>query len=52
MKLMVMDAQGGGIGKQVVAAVRKQLPGVTITAVGTNSAATAAMLRGPWRCAG
>ena len=45
MKLMVMDAQGGGIGKQVVAAVRKQLPGMTITAVGTNSAATAAMLR-------
>ena len=45
MNILVMDAQGGGIGKQVVAAVRKRFPDVTITAVGTNAAATTAMLR-------
>ena len=45
MNIMVMDAQGGGIGKQVVAAVRKRFPELHITAVGTNAAATTAMLR-------
>ena len=45
MNIMVMDAQGGGIGKQVVTAVRTRFPDVTITAVGTNAAATTAMLR-------
>ena len=45
MKILVMDAQGGGIGKQVVTAVRTRFPDVTITAVGTNAAATTAMLR-------
>ena len=45
MNILVMDAQGGGIGKQVVAAVRKRFPDATITAVGTNAAATTAMLR-------
>ena len=45
MNILVMDAQGGGIGKQVVAAVRKRFPAVTITAVWTNTAATSAMLR-------
>lgn len=45
MNILVMDAQGGGIGKQVVTAVRTRFPNVTITAVGTNAAATTAMLR-------
>ena len=45
MNILVIDAQGGGIGKQVVSAVRKNFPDAVITAVGTNSAATAAMLR-------
>ena len=45
MNLLVIDAQGGGIGKQVVTAVRTRFPDVTITAVGTNAAATTAMLR-------
>ena len=45
MNILVMDAQGGGIGKQVVTAVRSRFPDVTITAVGTNAAATTAMLR-------
>ena len=45
MNILVMDAQGGGIGKQVVTAVRTRFPDVTITAVGTKAAATTAMLR-------
>ena len=45
MNILVMDAQCGGIGKQVVTAVRTRFPDVTITAVGTNAAATTAMLR-------
>ena len=45
MNILVMDAQGGVIGKQVVTAVRTRFPDVTITAVGTNAAATTAMLR-------
>ena len=45
MNILVMDAQGVGIGKQVVTAVRTRFPDVTITAVGTNAAATTAMLR-------
>ena len=45
MNILVMDAQGGGIGKQVVTAVRTRFPDVTITVVGTNAAATTAMLR-------
>ncbi len=45
MRLLVVDAQGGGIGKQVVAAVKKQFPQMEITAVGTNSTATSVMLK-------
>lgn len=45
MKVLVMDAQGGGMGKQLVSAIKKELPQVEITAVGTNVAATTAMLK-------
>ena len=45
MNILVIDAQGGGIGKQVVAAVKKRLPELAITAIGTNSLATASMLK-------
>ena len=45
MTVLVIDAKGGGIGKQLIAAMKQKLPGVSVTAVGTNSAATAAMLR-------
>lgn len=45
MNILVIDAQGGGIGKQVVTAVHKDFPDDTITAVGTNTAATTAMLK-------
>ena len=43
MNILSIDAQGGGIGRQLVSAVKQALPEATVTAVGTNSAATAAM---------
>ncbi len=43
MNILVIDSQGGGMGRQLVSAVKERLPHVT--AVGTNSTATAAMLR-------
>ncbi|HHW12722.1 MAG TPA: DUF3842 family protein [Firmicutes bacterium] len=45
MKILVIDAQGGGIGKQLVAAIKQSIPNAVVTAVGTNSTATAAMLK-------
>ena len=45
MNILIIDAQGGGIGRQLVAAIRESLPEAEITAVGTNTAATAAMLK-------
>lgn len=45
MNILVIDAQGGGIGKQIVAAVKKQLPEMVVTAIGTNSLATSSMLK-------
>lgn len=45
MKILVIDAQGGGIGKQVVSAVKAKIPHAELTAVGTSSTATTAMLK-------
>ncbi len=45
MNVLIIDAQGGGIGRQLVAAVKKAFPGETVTAVGTNSLAASAMLK-------
>lgn len=45
MNILVVDAQGGGIGRQLVAAIKQNIPGAAVTAVGTNSAATSAMLK-------
>ncbi len=45
MKLVVIDGQGGGVGKGIVECVRRELPNVEIIAVGTNALATAAMLK-------
>ena len=45
MKILVIDGQGGGLGRQLVGAIKAALPSVEITAVGTNSAATGAMLK-------
>lgn len=45
INILVIDAQGGGIGRQLVAALKKAFPGDTVTAVGTNSLAASAMLK-------
>ena len=45
MKLLIVDAQGGGFGKQLVSGVKRSFPEVEITAVGANSVATGAMLK-------
>ena len=44
-KILVIDGQGGGIGRQVVGLIRSREADVEITAVGTNSQATSAMLK-------
>ena len=43
MKILVIDAQGGGIGRRLVSAIKQERPAAEITAVGTNVAATSAM---------
>lgn len=45
MNILIIDAQGGGFGKQLVSQLRQEIPQAIITAVGTNSVATAAMLK-------
>lgn len=44
-KILIIDGQGGMLGKQLVEAVRKAVPDAEITAVGTNSTATSNMLK-------
>lgn len=44
-KIMIIDGQGGLLGKNLVEAVKKVLPEAEITAVGTNTMATTAMLK-------
>ena len=48
MRIIVIDGQGGGIGRQYIESLTKQLPKdlpVIIRALGTNSAATSNMMR-------
>ena len=45
MNVLVIDGQGGGIGKQLVSAIKMTVPHAIITAIGTNSSATATMLK-------
>lgn len=45
MNILIIDAQGGGIGKQLISAIKENIPDAVITAVGTNSAATSVMLK-------
>lgn len=45
MKILIIDAQGGGMGKQITSSIRKKFPEIEITAVGTNSLATSNMLK-------
>lgn len=45
MNVLVIDAQGGGLGKQLVAAIKREIPTAYVTAVGTNNTAAMAMLK-------
>ena len=45
MNVLVIDGQGGGLGRQLVTAISGACPGVRLTAVGTNSMAASAMLK-------
>lgn len=45
MKVLVIDGQGGGIGRAVVAALKQRKPDLPLTALGTNAIATTAMLK-------
>ena len=46
MIIAVIDGMGGGIGAQVVSALREELPSyVEVYALGTNSIATSAMMK-------
>lgn len=44
-RIMVVDAQGGGLGRQLIDTIKKSIPDVHIIAVGTNSIATGTMLK-------
>ena len=44
-QILIIDGQGGLLGKQLVEAIRKSVPDAEITAVGTNSIATSSMLK-------
>jgi len=52
MNILVIDGMGGGIGKAIIEHIRSHFADANITAVGTNSIATAAMLKaGATNCA-
>ena len=44
MEILVIDGQGGRIGQQLIKAILARYPQVEVTAIGTNSLATSAML--------
>lgn len=45
MKILVIDGQGGRIGKMLVEKIRQDFPSLGLIALGTNSIATSTMLR-------
>ena len=45
MKFLIIDAQGGGIGRSVVTSLKSAFPEAEIIAVGTNTTATSAMIK-------
>ncbi len=46
MEILIIDGQGGKLGRQLVEAILKAHPTITLTAVGTNSLATESMMKG------
>lgn len=45
MKIVVIDGQGGKMGKMIVEQLKATLPQYQLIAIGTNSIATSAMLK-------
>ena len=45
MNIVIIDGQGGQLGAQLVKEILDQFPDVTVTAIGTNAAATASMMK-------
>lgn len=45
MRITVIDGQGGLLGAQLVKELTSQFPNIQLTAIGTNTAATTAMLK-------
>ncbi|MEE0740756.1 MAG: DUF3842 family protein [Emergencia sp.] len=45
MRILVIDGQGGRLGKQLVESLRRAFSAAEITAIGTNSTAAATMLK-------
>lgn len=46
MTILVIDGQGGKLGKLLCESITKKLPEIELIAVGTNTTATAAMIKG------
>ena len=46
MKIVVIDGQGGNIGRRIVEEIKTKKTGCEILAIGTNSTATALMIKG------
>jgi len=45
LKVLVIDGQGGGVGRALVAAIKRLSPAPEVIALGTNATATSTMLR-------
>lgn len=45
MNVLIIDGQGGRLGSQIIKAVISRYPDIDLTAVGTNAAATTAMVK-------
>ena len=45
MHILIIDGMGGGLGKSIIEHIKSELADAKITAVGTNSIATTAMIK-------
>lgn len=46
MKILVIDGQGGRVGRQIIESILARFPAADLIAVGTNSLATECMIKG------
>ncbi len=46
MRIMIMDGQGGGVGRSLIEELHSRFPEAELIAVGTNAMATANMMKG------